>query len=341
MGEGAFTLTPTLSQGEREQGERQRKLKGIHMARDYYEVLGVSRGADEKEIRSAFRRLARQHHPDLNPGDEVAERKFKEINEANEVLSDADKRAKYDRYGDNWMHADRIEEQSRACARFGGGVGPGARVEYGFGDMGDFDDLLGGFSDGFPGTPGYGNTRTRARRRSRPGRPNHHDVPVTVTLEEAFRGTKRMVDVPTNDGGSRRIEVSIPAAVGDGSRVHISLDDGIQVFLVVSLSPHARFRREGDNLHADIAVPFEDALLGGEVEFTSLKGRLVLKVPSGSGEGKRIRIQGHGMPKRESPSSYGDLYVRVQPQLPSSLSSDEKAAIEEFRRLRKANGKRS
>ena len=93
------------------------------------------------------------------------------------------------------------------------------------------------------------------------------------------------------------------------SRVHISLDDGIQVFLVVSLSPHPRFRREGDNLHADIAVPFEDALLGGEIEFTSLKGRLALKVPPGSSEGRRIRIQDHGMPKRESPSTYGDLYV--------------------------------
>ena len=186
------------------------------MARDYYEVLGVSRSADEKEIRSAFRKLARQHHPDLNPGDEVSERNFKEINEANEVLSDADKRVKYDRYGDKWMHADRIEEQSRAGATFGSGFGRGTRVEYGFGDMGDLDDLLGGLGDTFGGTSEYGRTHTRTRRRSRPGRPNHHDVPVTVTLEEAFRGTKRMVNVSTNDGGSRRIEVSIPAAVDDG-----------------------------------------------------------------------------------------------------------------------------
>ena len=116
--------------------------------------------------------------------------------------------------------------------------------------------------------------------------------PVTVTQEEAFRGTKRMVDVPMKDGSARRIEVSIPAAVDNGRRVHISLDDGIQVFLVVSVAPHTRFEREGDNLYADIAVPFEDALLGGEVEFTSLKGRLALKVPAGSGEGRRIRIQG-------------------------------------------------
>ena len=309
------------------------------MARDYYEVLGVPRSADEKEIRSAFRKLARQYHPDLNPGDEAAERKFKEINEANEVLSDPDKRAKCNRHGDNWMHADRLDEQARAGATFGGGFGSGARVEYGFGDIGDLDDLLGGFGDVFGGASPYG-TGTRTRRRSRPGRPNHHDVPVTVTLEEAFRGTKHMVNVPTKEGGSRRIEVSIPAAVDNGSRVHISLDDGTQVFLVVSVAPHTRFKREGDNLYADIAVPFEDALLGGEIEFNSLRGRLALKVPPGSGEGKRIRIQRHGMPLRESPSDSGDLYVTVKPQMPTSLAPDERAALEEFRRLRITNGKR-
>ena len=306
------------------------------MARDYYEVLGVPRSADEKEIRSAFRKLARQYHPDLNPGDEAAERKFKEINEANEVLSDADKRVKYNRHGDNWMHAGRMEAQG------GGGFRQGTRVEYGYGDLGDLDDLLGGYGDIFGGASPYGaGTRTHTRRHSRPGRSNHHDVPVTVTLEEAFRGTKRMVNVPTKEGGTRRIEVSIPAAVDNGSRVHLSLDDGIQVFLVVSLSPHTRFTRESDNLYADIAVPFEDALLGGEVEFTSLKGRLALKVPSGSGDGRRIRIQGHGMPMRESPSANGDLYVTVKPQMPTSLSDDERVSLEEFRRLRIANGKRS
>ena len=306
------------------------------MARDYYEVMGVPRSADEKEIRSAFRKMARQYHPDLNPGDESAERKFKEINEANEVLSDPDKRVKYNRHGDNWIHADRIKAQG------GGGFRQGTRVEYGFGDLGDLDDLLGGFGDVFGGaSPHGGGARTHTRRHSRPGRHNHHDVPVTITLEEAFRGTKRMVNVPTKDGGTRRIEVSIPAAVDNGSRVHISLDDGAQVFLVVSVGTHPRFKREGDDLYADIALPFEDALLGGEVEFTSLKGRLALKVPSASGDGRRIRIQGHGMPMRESPSANGDLYLTVKPQMPTSLSDDERASLEEFKRLRIANGKRS
>ena len=310
------------------------------MARDYYETLGVSRGADEKEIRQAFRKLARQYHPDLNPGDEAAERKFKEINEANEVLSDSDKRAKYDRYGDNWMHAERIESQSGAGRalrqRLRAGNARGVRLR----------GLWRTLTTCWAGSAMFSvQLRLTARagalgRRSRPGRANHHDVPVTITLEEAFRGTKRMVNVPTKDGGNRRIEVSIPAAVDNGRRVHISLDDGVQVFLVVSVAPHARFEREGDNLHADLAVPFEDALLGGEVEFTSLKGRLALKIPPGSGEGRRIRIQKHGMPMREMPSVNGDLYVTVKPQMPTSLAPDESAALEEFRRLRIANGKR-
>ena len=310
------------------------------METDYYDVLGVSRGADEKEIRSAFRKLARKYHPDLNPGDEVAERRFKEINEANEVLSDADKRSKYDRYGDNWMHADRIGSQTGGSP-FGGGFGQGTRVEYGFGDLGDLDDLLGGFGDVFStgGGTGYG-TRTNARRRSRPGRANHHDVPVTITLEEAFSGTKRMVNVPAKNGGMRRIEVSIPAAVGNGSRVHISLDDGVQVFLAVSVASHHKFKRDGDNLYADLSLPFEDAVLGGEVEFTTLKGKLVMKVPPDSAEGRRIRIQRHGMPARNAPSTNGDLYVTVKPQMPISLGADERQALEEYRRLRIANGKR-
>ena len=307
------------------------------MARDYYEVLGVPRSADEKEIRRAFRKMARQYHPDLNPGDEAAERKFKEINEANEVLSDPEKRAKYNRYGENWMHAERIEAQGGAGSPFGGGFGQGTRIEYEFGDL---DDIFSGFGDIFGSSSPYG-TGTRTRRRSRPGRPDHHDVPVTVSLREAFRGTKREVDVPTKDGSARRIEVSIPPAVDNGSRVHISLEDGTQVFLVVSLAPHPRFRREGDDLHTDLAVPFEDALLGGEVEFDSLKGRIILKIPPGSREGRRIRVQRHGMPLRESPSQSGDLYVTIKPQMPAALTADERQALEEFRRLRRANGKRA
>ena len=328
------------------------------MANDFYQTLGISRSADEKAIRSAYRKLARKYHPDLNPGDSAAERKFKEINEANGVLSDPAKRAKYDKHGDQWMNADRIEaQQARARAQSrpgarrqtsgrtpptgGGFPNGGTSVEYGFGDLGDLDDIFGGLGDMFDSTRGYRSYDTNTTtRRSAAGR-RSRDIPVTISLEEAFTGTKRLVNVPAKDNAARRIEVRIPPAVDDGARVHVGLPDGAQVFLAVTIAPHANFKRDGDDLHADLAVPFEDTLLGGEVEFTSLKGRLALKVPPNSAEGKRIRIQKHGMPKSGDPSTNGDLYVTIKPKLPDSLQPDEAEALKEYRKRRITNRMRA
>lgn len=304
------------------------------MAKDYYEVLGVSRNADEKEVRSAFRRLARAYHPDLNPDDKDAERKFKEINEANEVLSDADKRAKYDRYGDNWMNADRIRERSGANPRTsaGGYASYGATFDF---DLGNLDDLLGGNLDDL-----FSASRRNARARARM-RDQHTDVAVSVSLEEAFSGAARTATIAAANGESKRIEVTIPRAVDSGSRVHISLDDGTQVFFNISIEPHPRFTREGNNLFAELSLPFEDAVLGGEAEFRSLKGRIVIAIPPNSASARRIRIAGHGMPIRGGAADqYGDLYIAVKPELPANLSDDERRLLTEFRRLRTENGKR-
>ena len=302
------------------------------MAKDYYELLGVSRNADEKEVRSAFRRLARAYHPDLNPDDKEAERKFKEINEANEVLSDADKRAKYDRYGDNWMNADRMRERSGASAG-GGYASYGTTFDF---DLGNLDDLLGGDLDDL-----FSASRRRARTRARM-RSQHTDVAVSISLEEAFSGAARTATVAAANGESKRIEVTIPRAVDSGSRVHISLDDGTQVFFNISVLPHPRFTREGNNLLAELSLPFEDAVLGGEAEFRSLKGRIVVTIPPNSASGRRIRITGHGMPARGGAADeYGDLYISVKPELPANLSDDERQLLVEFRRLRIENGKRA
>lgn len=302
------------------------------MAKDYYEVLGVSRNADEKEVRSAFRRLARAYHPDLNPDDKEAERKFKEINEANEVLSDADKRAKYDRYGDNWMNADRVRERSGASAG-GGYASYGTTFDF---DLGNLDDLLGGDLDDL-----FSASRRRARTRARM-RSQHTDVAVSISLEEAFSGAARTATVAAANGESKRIEVTIPRAVDSGSRVHISLDDGTQVFFNISVLPHPRFTREGNNLLAELSLPFEDAVLGGEAEFRSLKGRIVVTIPPNSASGRRIRIAGHGMPVRGGAADeYGDLYISVKPELPANLSDDERQLLVEFRQLRIENGKRA
>ena len=192
---------------------------------DYYDILNVSRDADEKEIRRAYRRLARQHHPDVNPGDDDAAERFKEINGAYEVLSDPDKRARYDRYGDRWEHAE-IFEQQRAQA------GPDADFFrfYRTGDLGGGPEGFGSLSDLLGGLGGF---REHARRRPAV------DVPVSISLEEADQGTARLMDLP--DG--RRLEVRIPAGIGDGGRVRIAPDggDGHEFNLVVSVLPHARF----------------------------------------------------------------------------------------------------
>ncbi|MCH7787413.1 MAG: J domain-containing protein [Chloroflexi bacterium] len=292
----------------------------------YYETLGVPKSASEKEIRQAYRSLARKHHPDLNPGDKEAEEHFKKINEAYEVLSDAESRKKYDQYGDQWKHADQFEAQSQQRQA--------GRRNYNWthstGGLDDLDfDSYGGFGDIFS-SPGaaYGQrrgTRTSARRRT--------NVSVTVTLEEAYVGAKRHVMVP--DGlHQRRIEVSIPPGVDSGSVVHVSPDKGNEVYLTVTVSPHSRFQRKGSNLDVEVEVPFEDAVLGGEVDVQTLKSKVRLKIPPESQNGQRIRLAGQGMPKLGAAETKGDLYVIVRPELPKDLTDEERELFQKLKELR-------
>ena len=277
----------------------------------YYETLGVSRDADDKQIRQAFRRLARQSHPDLNPGDKAAERKFKEINEAHEVLSDPESRRKYDRYGEQWKHADDIESRSRGRTAYGG---------WGGDVSGDLEELLRGF-----GRRGGGATRTR------------QEADVTVTLEEAFTGAK--FNVTMNSGGrERRIEVSIPPGVDTGSVVRVPLEKRndlpiSELLIKVSVSPHRQFQRKGSDLHTEIDVPFEDAILGGETEVQTLERTVRLKVPPESQAGQKIRLAGRGMPKLKSPKTRGDLFVTLRPSLPKKLTEEEKELLTRYRQL--------
>ena len=229
---------------------------------DYYDILGVPRSADEKEIRQAYRRLARQHHPDVNPGDDDAAERFKTINAAYEVLSDAGKREKYDRYGDRWEQAEHFDRQGfdqqggPDFSQFfrGGNFGGGGPGGFSFSTGGaTLSDLLGGLGGFGPRTWAAGRGE---RFRSRPA-----DVPVEITLEEADHGTTRLVNLP--DG--RRLEVKIPAGIADGGRVHIAAGNqaGGEFNLLVTVLPHARFERKGDDLHTTVDVPLLDAVLGG------------------------------------------------------------------------------
>ena len=320
--------------------------------RDYYAVLGVGRSAPEKEIKQAYRRLARKYHPDVNPGDKAAEAKFKEINEAYEVLSDPEKRKKYDRYGEQWQYADQFAKAGqRAQSGFGKG---GIYTTFDFGDLGgDLGDIFGGVFQGFGG---------RAGTARRPARPTSIEHPVEVTLEEAYHGATRVLQLQTEEpctvcGGSgrvgrarcsscggagrvlkpKRIEVKIPPGVRDGSKVRIAGQgsqgyDGVRgdLYLIVKVSPHQTFVRKGDDLHVEVPVPLVTAMLGGEVGVPTLKGNVALKVPSETQNGKVFRLAGQGMPHLND-SSRGDIFAKMKVVLPVNLTTQEKQLFEQLR----------
>lgn len=324
-------------------------------AKDYYQILGVKRDASQKEIRQAYRRLARRYHPDVNPGDKAAEARFKEINEAHEVLSDPDKRKKYDRYGDQWQYADQIEEAQRRRAggrRFA--YGPGGTFDFDLRDLGGLGGDLGSIIEGLF----RGGRRETMRRR-----PADMQYSVEVTLEEAFHGTARTIQLSAEEpcstcGGSgrvagaichlcegsgvtlqaRRLEVKIPPGVHTGSKVRVAGEGGAgmaggprgDLYLVVSVRPHPRFERRADDLHTEVQVPLTQAVLGGEVEVPTLDGRVMLKIPALTQNGKVFRLAGKGMPRLQG-SGRGDLYARVSVRLPEELSDKERKLFEELR----------
>ena len=279
---------------------------------EYYEVLGVPRTADDKGIRQAYRRLARKYHPDLNPGDENAEKRFKEINEAHEVLSDPEARKKYDTYGSRWKNADQFEARGPFTHGGGGAADFGADVFSGF------EDILG---------------RSRSRRAGWTSTASRLETPVTVSLEDAFHGSVHNVTL-TSSTGQRRVEVTVPPGVDTGSRVRFTLNRDTEILLKVTVTPHERFERKGADLYMETQVPFEDVVLGGETRVDTLTGQLHVRVPAGTQNGQRIRLARQGMPKLKTPKERGDLYVTVRPILPKELSDDERRLLEEVRRLR-------
>jgi curved DNA-binding protein len=301
--------------------------------KDYYQTLGVGKNATEKEIKSAFRKLAQKYHPDKNPGDKAAEDKFKDLNEAYEVLSDPQKRAKYDQLGSSYAQWERM-------GRPGGGFDFSQWMSQG-GARGDLNDLFGdsGFSDFFSLLFGGGAPQTRGRASGRTvrwsSRGEDLQQPVEITLEEAYHGAKR-----TLQKNGRRLEVSIPAGARTGTRVRIAGEGGSgqpvgDLYLIVSVQPHPRYRREGDDLYVDLPVDLYTAILGGEAHVTTPGGEVLLTIPPETQSGKTFRLSGRGMPKLRQPQEHGDLYARASIQIPSPLTDEERRRFDELAALRR------
>jgi curved DNA-binding protein len=290
--------------------------------KDYYKILGVAKTASDKEIKAAYRKLARKHHPDVNPGNKEAEARFKEINEANEVLGDKDKRKRYDALGANWDAFGRGAPQGR---RWPGG---GVRV--------DFEDLggAGGFSDFFRTFFGGGGGFGGGEEAFTPASDAEGDV--DLTLAEVFRGTTREVSL---GGPRRRVEVKIPPGVRDGSRVRVAGEGGRggggrrgDLYLRVRIAPDPTFERKGDDLQTTLRAPLTAAVLGGEAQVPTLEGSVGIKIPPGTPAGQVFRLRGQGLPRLGSPGERGDLLATLAVELPRTLTARQRELFEELRK---------
>jgi curved DNA-binding protein len=329
--------------------------------KDYYQTLGVAKSATEKEIKQAFRKLARKFHPDVNPGDKSAESRFKEINEAYEVLGDPDKRRKYDELGANWRMYEQAQQAGQGFPGggpfgFGGGSegawtinmgGPGGgyrtmtdeEMHELFGNEDPFSDFFRTFFGGAAGPREAGGRARGARApRSQKGRDIEHGV--ELTLEEAYHGATRRISIKEG-GHTRSVDVRIPAGVKDGSRVRAAGEGSAganggsagDLYLRVQVKPHVVFERRGHDLHAKVAVPVTTAVLGGEAQVPTITGSVRLKIPEGTQNGQVFRLKGHGMPQIGKPDDRGDLYATADVQLPRALTKEQRQHYEALHRL--------
>ena len=284
---------------------------------DYYKVLGVARDASPKEIKAAYRKLARQLHPDVNPNNKDAEAKFKLVNEAHEVLSNTQKRKDYDNFGDNWAHAEQI--------RKAGGTGPfSARSNPGGATSINLEDLIGSVGGRFGGIGDLFGGMNQSPLAKTP----QYQVKTTITLEEAYFGTTRRIAV----GGQSAIEVKIPVGVKDNAKIRVK-PKGMQIILTVRVAQHSRFTRNGDDLGVVVNVPVWHLLLGTERKVNTINGSLVLHIPPNTQNRTQFKLRGKGMPKGNKSDDYGDLIVTVNARLPVTLPAPAVALVEQLQAM--------
>jgi curved DNA-binding protein len=299
--------------------------------KDYYKILGVTKNADESEIKRAYRRLARQYHPDKNPGNQTAEDKFKDINEAYEVLGDTQNRSKYDRLGQNYHRFRQMggsPQDFDFSEWFNGGSG-GQRVNVDFGDLGGMSDFFSTIF-GNRGRSGGGNPFGRSAV--------NYDIEqqVDITLEEAYQGTRR-----TFSQNGQQFTAKIPAGAKNGTKVRMSgkgnptpAGGAGDLYLVVHVHPHQLFKRDGEKLKVDVVVDVVTAVLGGKVEVLTLTGPVNLNIPAGTQGGQTIRLRGKGMPSLQTKDQYGDLMAKINIQVPQNLSEKERLLYQQLADLR-------
>ena len=289
--------------------------------KDYYKILGVDRKASEADIRKAYRKLAMQYHPDRNPNDKKAEERFKEINEAYEVLNDPQKRSHYDRLGSDYSQWQRRGNPGDFdWSRYGGY--PGGSVS-----MDDLNDMFGGggFSDFFQTIFGMGG------RGSARSQPQGYQQDFQITLEEAYQGTTRRIQTD----GKEKI-VRIPAGVRTGSKVRVAGagPNGLDLYLIVDVIEDKRFDRQGNDLHTTATIDAFTAMLGGEAEVETMEGKVKLNIPAGTQPEQVFRLAGRGMPHLRDTKQKGDLYVKVKVQIPKYLSSKQRELLDEASRIK-------
>ncbi len=291
---------------------------------DYYKILGISKTATDKEIKSAYRKMARKHHPDLNPNNAEAEKQFKEVNEANEVLSDPEKRKKYDKYGENWQHSEAYEQQSRQQSQQrnpGGGGG----FDFG-GGGGDFSGFFNSMFGGGP--PGGGGGRQQARYRGQ-----DMNASLSLDLREILESKKQTITV-----NGKNIRLTIPAGIADGQTIKIAGHGGAgsngapagDLYLKFNIPEDAEFKRVGSDLYRNINLDLYTAVLGGEITADTLTGKVKLKVVPGTQIGTKVKLKGKGVPVYKKEGQFGDLYLTYNVQLPTNLTDKQKELFEEL-----------
>lgn len=291
--------------------------------KDYYKILGVNKTATPEEIKKAYRKLAVKYHPDKNPGNKAAEEKFKEANEANDVLSDPEKRKKYDELGENWKYY----QNGAPPPNQGGGFNTG-RQQYHY----TSDDEMGGgnFSDFFESI--FGN-RFGGKSKG-PSKGDDYQSNVTISLEEAYTGTARLMEV-----NGEKLQIKFKPGTADEQNLRIKGKGGAggkgaergDIYVTVHISPHSYFDRKGDDLYCDITVDLYNAVLGGKTTVQTLKGNIQITIPKETESGKVLRLKGLGMPKYGKENEFGDIYAKVKIQLPKNLTKEE---IELFQQLK-------